>query len=128
VKFVDLCMKLDYQIYDHAMATKRQTTPAPPQTSPTLTRPSAHPTSTNSGNYRATPMDLLASQKAENQRRYDECMAKGLCLYCGSTDYFKNEYPALAANNSRNVYLATAKISTTSTDPAPTSEPSSGKE
>jgi hypothetical protein len=110
------------------MATQRQTTPALPRPSPALTRLSAHPTSTNSGNYGATPMDLLASQKAQNQRRCDERMAKGLCLYCGSADYFQNECPALAANNSRKVRLATAKISTTSTDPAPTSQPSSGKE
>jgi hypothetical protein len=127
-KFVDLCMKLDNRIHTHAVATKRQTTPAPPQTSPTSTRPSAYPTSTNSRNYGVAPMDVSASQKAQNQRRRDERMAKGLCLYCGSTDHFKNECLALAANNSRKVHLATAEISMTSTDPAPTSEPSSGKE
>jgi hypothetical protein len=89
-KFVDLCMKLDYQIRAHAVATKHQTTLAPPRTSPASTRQSTHPTRTNSGNYRATPMDLSASQKAKHQCRCDECMAKGLCLYCGSANHFKN--------------------------------------
>jgi hypothetical protein len=127
-KFVDLCMKLDYRIRAHTAATKRQTTPAPPRTGPASTRPSAHPTSTNSGNYGAAPMDLSASQKAQNQRRRDERMAKGLCLYCGSADHFKSECPTLAANNSRKVRLAAAEVSTTPTEPSPTSEPSSGKE
>jgi hypothetical protein len=127
-KFVDLCMKLDYRIHTHTAATKRQTTPAPPRTRPASTRPSAHPTSTNSGHYGAAPMDLSASQKAQNQRRHDERMAKGLCLYCGSADHFKSECPALAANNSRKVHLAAAEVSTTPTEPTHASEPSSGKE
>jgi hypothetical protein len=127
-KFVDLCMKLDYRIRAHAAATKRQTTPAPPRTSPASPRTSTHPTSTNSGNYGAAPMDLSASQKAQNQRRCDERMAKGLCLYCGSADHFKSECPALAANNSRKARLASAEVSTTPTTTAPTSKPSSGKE
>jgi hypothetical protein len=127
-KFVDLCRKLDYQIHAHTAATKRQTTPAPPQTGPASTRPSAHLTSTNSGNYGATPMDLSASQKAQNQCRHNEHMAKGLCLYCGSADYFKSKCPTLAANNSWKVCLAATEVSTTPTDPTPTSEPSSGKE
>jgi hypothetical protein len=99
-KFVALCMKLDYRICTHTVATKCQTTPAPPRTGVASTHPSAHPISTNSGNYGAAPMDLSASQKAQNQCRHDEHMAKGLCLYCGSANYFKSEYPTLAANNS----------------------------
>jgi hypothetical protein len=90
-KFVDLCMKLDYRIHAHAVATKCQMTPAPPRTGPASPRPSTHPTSTNSGNYGAARIDLSASQKAQNQRRRDEHMAKGLCLYCGSADHFKSE-------------------------------------
>jgi hypothetical protein len=125
---VVLCMKLDYRIHAHAVATKCQTTPAPLRTGPASPRPSAHPTSTNSGNYGATPMDLSASQKAQNQRQRDEHMAKGLCLYCGSADHFKSECPPLAANNSRKVRLAAAEFSTTPTAPAPASEPSSAKE
>jgi hypothetical protein len=127
-KLVDLCMKLDYQIRAHTTAMKYQTTPAPPQTGPASTRPSAHPTSTNSGNYGATPIDLSASQKAQNQRQRDEHMAKGLCLYCGSADHFKSECPTLAANNSWKVHLAAAKVLTTPTEPTPASEPSLGKE
>jgi hypothetical protein len=127
-KFVDLCMKLDYRIRAHAVATKCQTTPAPPRTRPASPRSSPHPTSTNSGNYGTAPMDLSASQKAQNQCRCDERMAKGFCLYCGSADHFKSECPALAANNSRKVRLAAAEVSTTPTAPAPASEPSSGKE
>jgi hypothetical protein len=126
-KFVDRCMKLDYRIRAHAVAMKRQTTLAPPRTGPASPRPSTHPTSTNSRNYSAAPMDLSASQKAQNQRRRDECMAKGLCLYCGSADHFKSECPALATNNSRKVCLATAEVSTTPTAPPPASKPSSGK-
>jgi methionine synthase II (cobalamin-independent) len=60
-KLVDLYIKLDYQIHTHIVATKYQTTPALPQTSPALTCPSPYPISTNSGNYRATSIDLLAS-------------------------------------------------------------------
>jgi hypothetical protein len=55
-------------------------------------------------------------------------MVKGLCLYCGSADYFKNTCPTLAANNSWKIHLAAAKISTTLTTPAAPSEPSAGKE
>jgi hypothetical protein len=127
-KFVDLCMKLDYRIRAHAAATKRQTTLAPPRTSPASPHPSAHPISTNSRNYGAAPMNLSASQKAQKQHRRDEHNAKGLCLYCRSADHFKSQCPALAANNSQKVRLAAAKVSTTPTAPAPASEPSSGKE
>jgi hypothetical protein len=127
-RFVDLCMKLDYRIHAHAAATKRQMTLVPPRTGPASPRSSAHPTSTNSRNYGTTPMDLSASQKPQNQRRHDEHMAKGLCLYCGSADDFKSECPALAANNSRKVRLAATEVSTTPTAPAPASEPSLGKE
>jgi hypothetical protein len=67
-KFVDLCMKLDYHIPAHAAATKCQMTPALPRTSPASRRPSAYPTSTNSANYGAAPMDLSAYQKTQNQR------------------------------------------------------------
>jgi hypothetical protein len=67
-KFVDLGMQLDYRIRVHAAATKGQMTPAPPRTGPASPRSSAHTTSSNSGNYGATPMDLSASQKAQNQR------------------------------------------------------------
>jgi hypothetical protein len=73
-------------------------------------------------------MDLSASHKAQNQCQHDEHMAKGLCLYSGSADHFKNECPTLAANNSRKVHLAATEVSTTPTTPAPASEPSSGKE
>jgi hypothetical protein len=127
-KFVDLCMKLDDRIRAHSVATKRETTLSPPRTSPASTRPSAHPTSTNSGHYGAAPMDLSASQKAQNQRRRDECMAKALCLYYGSADHFKSKCPALAANNSRKVCVTAAEVSTTPTASAPASEPSSGKD
>jgi hypothetical protein len=67
-KFVDLCMKLHYRICAHAAPMKCQTTLAPRRTSPASPHPSAHPTSTNSGNYGAAPMDLAASQTAQNQR------------------------------------------------------------
>jgi hypothetical protein len=127
-KLVDLCMKLDYQIRTHAAAMKCHTTPAPPRTGPASNHPSAHRTSTNSGNYGAAPIDLSASQKAQNQRQHDEHMAKGLCLYGGSANHFKSKCPTLAANNSRKVRLTTAEVSTTPTEPTPASEPSSGKE
>jgi hypothetical protein len=127
-KFVDLCMKFDYHICAHAAATKRQMTLAPPLTGPASPRSSAHLTSTNSGNYCAAPMDLSAFQKAQNQCRHDEHMAKRLCIYCGSANHFKSECPALATNNSQKVCLATPEVSTTPTAPAPASEPSSGKE
>jgi hypothetical protein len=73
-------------------------------------------------------MDLSASQKVQNQCQDDGHMAKRLCLYCGYADYFKNECPALTANDSRKVYLTAAEISITLTNPTPTSKPSSGKE
>jgi hypothetical protein len=72
-------------------------------------------------------MYLSASQKVQNQYQHDEHMAKGLYLYYGSTNYFKNECPALPANNSWKVHLTATKVSTTRTDPAPSSEPSSGE-
>jgi hypothetical protein len=121
-------MKLDYRIHVHAAATKCQMTPVLPRTSPTSPHLSAHPTSTNSGKYGATPIDLSASHKAQNQHRHDECMAKGLCLYCGSAEHFKNEYPALAANNSHKACLATAEVSTTPTAPTPAPKSHLGKE
>jgi hypothetical protein len=63
-KFVDLCIKLDYQIHAHTVAMKCQTTPAPPCCSPVMPYSSAHLISKNSGDYGAAPMDLSASQKA----------------------------------------------------------------
>jgi hypothetical protein len=116
-KFVDLCMKLDYRIRAHSNTTKRHVSSVPSRSSSTPSRPASHPTNTNSGNYGSAPMDLSASQKAQNQRRRDERMAKGLCLYCGSADHFKNECSTLAANNSRKIRLAAAEVLDIPTNP-----------
>jgi hypothetical protein len=88
----------------------------------------SHPISTDSGNYGPTPMDLSATKKSQNQRHHDEWMAKGLCLYCGSADHFKDQCPILASNNARKVRLAAAGISTPDVDSVPSPASDSGKQ
>jgi hypothetical protein len=129
-KFVQLCMKLDYRIQAHTTLSRhannshRTATKATPSTRHTM----SHPTSSNSGNYGPTPMDLSSAKKSENQCRHDGWMAKGLCLYCGLADHFKDQCPVLASNNARKVRLAAASISTPDLDSIPSPASDSGKE
>jgi hypothetical protein len=129
-EFVELCMKLDYRIRAHANLSRR-----PNNSQPTTTKaaPSApctmsHPSSTDSGNYGPAPMDFSTAKKSQNQCRHDEWMGKGLCLYCGSADHFKDQCPVLASNNARKVRLAAAGISTPNMDSVPSPTSDSGKE
>jgi hypothetical protein len=73
-------------------------------------------------------MDLSTAKKSQNQLHHDEQMAKGLCLYCGLADYFKDQWPILASNNTRQVYLAAMSISTHDLDSIPSYALDSGKE
>jgi hypothetical protein len=129
-KFVELCMKLDYRIRAHANLSHRPNNSHPTTTKATLSAPymTSHPTSTDSGNYGPAPMDLSTAKKLQNQCRRDEWMAKGLCLYCGSADHFKDQCPVLASNNTRKVRLAAAGISTPDVDSVPSPTSDSGKE
>jgi hypothetical protein len=129
-KFVELCMKLDYQIRAHANLSRRPNNSHPTATKATPSAPhtTSHPTSTDSGNYGPAPMDLSAAKKSQNQRHRDERMAKGLCLYCGSADHFKDQCSVLASNNARKVHLAAAGVSTPNVDSVPSPASDSGKE
>jgi hypothetical protein len=129
-KFVELCMKLDYQIRAHANLSHRPNNSHPTTTKATPSAPHtmSHPTSTDSGNYGPAPMDLSAARKSQNQRRHDEWMAKGLCLYCESADHFKDQCPVLASNNARKVRLAATGVSTPDVDSIPSPTLDSGKE
>jgi hypothetical protein len=73
-------------------------------------------------------MDLSTTKKLQNQRRHDEWMAKGLYLYCGSADHFKDQCPILASNNARKVHLIAAGISTPDVDSVPSPASDLGKE
>jgi hypothetical protein len=112
--FMELYMKLDYRIRAHTALSHHSnnshlsSTKATPSTQHTL----GHPTSTDSGNCSPAPIDLSAATKSQNQCRYDEWIAKGLCLYCGLADHFKDQCPILASNNARKVRLAATGIST----------------
>jgi hypothetical protein len=88
----------------------------------------SHPTSTNSGNYSPTPMDLSAAKRSQNQHRHDKQMAKGLWLYCGSADHFNDQFPILASNNARKVCLAAMGVSTPDVDSVPSPTSDSAKE
>jgi hypothetical protein len=129
-KFMELCMKLDYRIRAHANLSRRPNNSHPTATkaTPSAPRTTSHPTGTDSGNYGPAPMDLSAAKKRQNQRRLDERMAKGLCLYCGSADHFKDQCPVLASHNARKVRLAAAGISTPDMDSVPSPASDSGKE
>jgi hypothetical protein len=129
-KFLELCMKLDYRIRAHANLSRRPNNSHPTATKATPSTPCtmSHATSTDSGNYGPTPMDVSAAKKSQNQRHHDERMAKGLCLYCGSADHFKDQCPVLASNNARKVRLAAAGISTPDVDSVPSPASGSGKE
>jgi hypothetical protein len=129
-KFMELCMKLDYRIRAHANLSRRPNNchPTATKATPSAPRTTSHPTSTDSGNYGPTPMDLSAAKKSQNQLRRDERMAKGLCLYCGLADYFKDECPVLASNNTRKVHLVAMGISTPDMDSVPSPASDSGKE
>jgi hypothetical protein len=125
-KFVELCIKLNYRIQAHANLSHHYnisyltTTKVTPSTPHMI----SHPTSTDSSNYGPAPIDLSTPKKSQNQYCYNEWIAKGLCLYCGSVDYFNNQCPILASNNARKVYLAAMVISTPDMDsiPSPTSD------
>jgi hypothetical protein len=129
-KFVQLYMKLDYRIRAHANLSCHPNNSHLTTTKATLSTPriTSHPTSTDSGNYGPTPMDLSATKKLQNQCCHDEWMAKGLCLYCGSGDHFKDQCSVLASNNARKVRLAATGISTPHVDSVPSPTLDSGKE
>jgi hypothetical protein len=88
----------------------------------------SYPTSTDSSNYSPAPMDLSTAKKLQNQHHHDKQMAKGLCLYCGSADYFKDQCSVLASNNAQKVHLVAAGISTRNVDSIPSPTSDSGKE
>jgi hypothetical protein len=125
-KFVELCMKLDYRIRAHANLSCCPNNSHPTATKATSSAPCtmSHPTSTDSGNYGPAPIDLSTAKKLQNQCHHDEWIAKGLCLYCGSADHFKDQYFVLASNNAQKVHLGAAGISTPDVDciPSPTSD------
>jgi hypothetical protein len=129
-KFIELCIKLDYRIRAHANLSHRPNNPHPTATKATPSAPhmTSYPTSTDSGNYGPTPIDLSAAKKSQNQHRHDEWMAKGLCLYCRSADHFKDQCSVLASNNARKVRLAATGISTPNVDSVPSPALDSGKE
>jgi hypothetical protein len=129
-KFMELCMKLDYRIRAHANHSchPNNSHPTATKATPSAPRTPSHPTSTDSGNYGPAPMDLSAAKKSQNQCHHDERMAKGLCLYCGLADHFKDQCPVLASNNARKVRLAAAGISTPDVDSVPSPASDSGKE
>jgi hypothetical protein len=129
-KFVELCMKIDYRIRAHSNLSRRPNNShlTITKATPSAPRMMSHPTSTDSGNYSPTPMDHSATKKLQNQCHHDEWMAKGLCLYCGSVDYFEDQCPILASNNARKVCLAATGISTPDLDSIPSPASDSGKE
>jgi hypothetical protein len=73
-------------------------------------------------------MDLSTTKKSQNQYYHNEQIAKGLCLYCGLADYFKDQCPILASNNAQKVYLVAMGISTHNVDSIPSPTTDSGKE
>jgi hypothetical protein len=95
---------------------------------PSTPHTTSHPSSTNSGNYGLAPMDLSTAKQSQNQRCHHKWMAKGLCLYCGSADNFKDQCPILASNNAWKVRLAAAGVSTPDVDSVPSPASDSGKE
>jgi hypothetical protein len=129
-KFMELCMKLDYQIRAHAAISHRSNNSDPSTTKATLSTPhrSGHPTGTDSGNYGPTPMDLSASKILQNQCQHNEWMAQGLCLYCGLAHHFKDQCPILASNNAQKVCLVAMGICTPDLDSIPSPTSDSGKE
>jgi hypothetical protein len=88
----------------------------------------SHPTSTDSGNYGPAPIDLSTAKKSQNHCHYNEWIAKGLCLYCGLADYFKDQCSILASNNDWKVHLAAMGISTPNVDSIPSPSLDLGKE
>jgi hypothetical protein len=123
-------MKLDYwiQAYANLSCHPNNSHPTATKVTPSTPHTISHPTSTNSSNYGPTPIDLSATKKSQNQQHCDEWMAKGLCLYCGSADHFKDQCPILASNNARKVCLAAVGISTPNMDSVPSPTLDSGKE
>jgi hypothetical protein len=67
-KFVELCMKLNYQIPAHTALSPHPNNLPPTTTKATLSTPCMmhHPISTNSGNYSPTPIDLSTGKKAQD--------------------------------------------------------------
>jgi hypothetical protein len=67
--------------------------PAPCNTSPVPTQPAPYLTTSGSGYFGPTPMDLLAARcrlsPEERQERIDE----GCCLYCGSFNHMAHDCP-----------------------------------
>jgi hypothetical protein len=129
-KFVELCMKLNYQIRAHTNLSRH---PNNSYLTTTKATPSAHhimscPTSTDISNYGPSPIDLSTTKKLQNQCHHDEQIAKGLCLYCGLADHFKDQCSVLASNNARKVCLAAAGVSTPNMDSVPSPASDSGKE
>jgi hypothetical protein len=79
-KFMEFCMKLDYQIQAHANLSQCSNTCYPTSTKATLSAPHtmSHPTSIDSSNSGPAPIDLSTAKKSQNQYHHDKQMAKGL--------------------------------------------------
>jgi hypothetical protein len=129
-KFVELCMKLDYHIQAYTNLSRCPNNSYLTTSKATLSTHCmmSYPTSTDSGNYSPAPMDLSTTKRSQNQCHHDEQMAKGLCLYCGLADHFKNQCPILASNNAHKVHLVATGISTPNMDSMPSPTSDSGKE
>jgi hypothetical protein len=129
-KFIELCIKLDYQIQAYANLSHRPNNSylTTTQVTPSTPHIISHPTSTDSSNYSPAPIDLSTAKKLQNQCHHDKWIAKGLCLYSGLVDHFKDQCSVLASNNAQEVRLAAMGISTPNIDSVPSPASDSGKE
>jgi hypothetical protein len=71
-KFVELCRKLNYSIrvYDTHSCCSNNSHPSTTKATPSPPCTLGHPTSSDSGNYSPTPMDLSTAKKSQNQCCY----------------------------------------------------------
>jgi hypothetical protein len=90
---------------------------APYNTSPVPAQPVPHLTSSGSGYFAPTPIDLSAAghclSPKECQKRIDE----GHCLYCGSFNYMAHDCPNKPKASGHPLHSAVAKTATQSETP-----------
>jgi hypothetical protein len=83
---------------------------APHNASPVPTQPTPHPTSSGSGQFRPTPIDLLVAgcyvSPEEHQKRIDE----GCCLYYGGFNHMAHGCPNKPKASGHPLCSAAAKL------------------
>ena len=135
--YITLLTKVDSRM----RAAKQKITPRPnpakgpnpasgprpaPQSGSSGATTTAHPTTSNSGNYGLAPMDLSSNRKKLTPEERNRRITEGLCLYCGGAGHIANLCPNKQNGRlqaSEAVLAPTGQPGINQNNPPPASDP-----